>query len=215
MKSKLHWNFVGAVLAYSVACKVLPYMLHALNTAGFPIDPQQTWYPWNFSPYWAVFAFCGAIIPARRWAIAIPLLMMLVSDMLIYLVYGNQFETSTDWMVQAWVYASFAICGLMGMVIRNQPNLFRGIGASLPGAILFYITTNYAMWAYGEGQFYPQSVDGLWASYVAGLPFLRTSLISTTVYAGLFFSPWGLGLAGVSPQHAGLMIEPAVERVRG
>lgn len=213
MKSKIRWKFVAAVLGYAVACKVLPYVLHALNEAGVPIDPRQSWYPWNFSPFWAVFAFCGAIVPSRRWAVVLPLAMMLASDALIFLVHGNQFLKSTDWMVQASVYASFALCGGLGMLIRRRPNLLSGIGASLPGTVLFFIATNYAMWAFGKGEFYPETVDGLWACYIAALPFFGSSLISTTVYAGVYFSPWGLGLAGVTPPTS-LSGEPVYEAVR-
>jgi hypothetical protein len=175
----------------------LPYVLSRLDAAGFPIDPQQSWYPWNFSPFWAVFAFCGAIVPNRKLALAVPFAAMLCSDALIYFVHGNQFVMTTDWIVQAWVYASFGLCGVLGLLIRLRPNWLMGLAASLPGAILFFLATNYAMWAYGDGVFYPETPDGLVACYVAGLPFLWRSLASTAVYAGLFFSPWGLGLAGV------------------
>lgn len=212
--STLRWKFVAAVLGYAVACKVLPYALNELNEAGFSIDPRNSWYPWNFSPFWAVFAFCGAIIPARRWAVAIPVAAMLASDLLIYFVHGNQFLTSTDWIVQAWVYASFVVCGCLGLLFRSRPNWITGIAASLPGAVLFFLTTNYAMWAYGEGRFYPETAEGLWACYAAALPFFRTSLISTAIYAGLFFSPWGLGLAGVEPRRMATATAPVGEVVR-
>jgi hypothetical protein len=206
MKTSIRWKFLAAVLTYAVLCKVLPYVLHRLNEAGVPIDPRSSWYPWNFSPFWAVFAFCGAIVPTRRWAIALPLTMMLASDMLIYLVHGNQFFRASDWLVQASVYASFALCGGLGLWIRKRVNWVTGISAALPGALVFYLTTNLAVWAFGNGEFYPETLDGLWACYVAGLPFLRTSLISTAIYAGLFFSPWGLALAGVTP-----IVSPATE----
>ncbi len=195
--SSLRWKFAAAVVGYAALCKALPYVLNQLNAAGVPIDPQNSWYPWNFSPFWAVFALCGAIVPSRRWAIALPLLVMLASDCLISLVHGNQFLTTTDWVVQAWVYASFALCGGLGLLIRRRTNLLSGISAALPGAVLFFVTTNFAMWAYGKGEFYPETPAGLWACYIAALPFFGRSLFSTAVYSGLFFSPWGLGLAGV------------------
>lgn len=207
--SDRRWKFAVALLIYAVACKVLPYVLNEIHAAGFPIDPQNSWFPWNFSPFWAVFAFCGAIIPSKRWSIGLPLLVMLASDGLIQLVHGNQFFTRTDWIVQAWVYASFLLCGALGVLIRRRVNWFTGLGASLPGAVLFFLTTNYAMWAFGEGQFYPATLEGLLTCYIAGLPFFVRSLLSTTIYAGLFFSPWGLGLAGVeaSPES---VVEPAL-----
>lgn len=207
-------KFIVAILTYAVLCKVLPYALHSLNAAGVPINPRESWYPWNFSPFWAVFAFCGAIVPSRRWAVPLPLLMMLLSDGLIFLIHGNQFDRSSDVIVQVWVYASFALCGALGMLIRSRPNWLGGVAAALPGALLFFVTTNYAMWAYGQGEFYPETIEGLIACYVAALPFLKTSLISTVVYAGLFFSPWGLGLAGVTPPPS-VSSEPAYETVRG
>ncbi|MEK8228802.1 DUF6580 family putative transport protein [Oerskovia sp. M15] len=55
----------------------------------------------------------------------------------------------------------------------------RGLG--IGGSLWFFVWTNFGTWFQGRGVWYPAGLDGLVASYVAGLPFLRTMLIGNLV----------------------------------
>ena len=213
-------KFIMAVLGYALACRILPWVLHQVNAAGFPIDPANTWYPWNFSPVAAACVLCGAIVPRKGWGLGLPLLLMLVGDVLIDLITGFQFATVRNYFVQLWVYAGILMTTSLGMWVRPQPGWRRGVPAAFAGEVLFFVLTNFATWLSGfipasTVPLYELSSSGLWTCYAEALPFFGRSLISTAVYALLFFSPWGLGLAGVRLATPSMSPEPVYEAARG
>ncbi len=213
-------KFVMAVLGYALACRILPWALHRLHAEGFPIDPASTWYPWNFSPVAAACVFCGAVVPRKGWALGLPLVLMICGDLLIEFVTGFQFATPRNYFVQLWVYAGVLLTTGFGLPVRSQPGWRRGLPAAFAAEALFFVLTNFATWLSGfvpatTAPLYELSATGLWECYVAALPFVGRSLISTGVYATLFFSPWGLGLAGVAPVAPTISSEPAYETARG
>lgn len=131
--------------------------------------------PPNFAPVAAIAMFSAVYLP-RRLAIAVPLMLMLLSDALI-----GWYET----VVVLSVYFSFGLSLLLGFWIRRQVNPRRMLLASLAGSIAFFLITNAAVWQYGHG--YPPGLIGLWESYVSGLPFFRNTLLGDLVYTGAFF----------------------------
>lgn len=218
MNSKLKWGFIIASLGYALACRLLPYGLNLLDAAGFPIDPRNSWYPWNFSPVTALCVFCGAVIPRRGWALAAPLLMLVGSDLLMNVLHNYQFANPRDVFVQAWVYVGFLMTTALGGLVRKNPSVLIGVPTAMLGEVLFFLLTNFVTWASGyigsATPWYPLTPVGLWTCYINALPFFGWSVASTAVYAGLFFSPWGLGLAGVTPPPGELAAEPAYRAVR-
>jgi hypothetical protein len=218
MKSTLRWKFIAAALGYALLCRLLPYALNLLNEAGVPLDPRNTWYPWNFSPVTAVCVFCGAVVPRRGWAIAAPLLMIIGSDILMNVLHNYQFANPRDIFVQLWVYTGFAMTAALGGIVRRHPSILTGVPTAMAGELLFFLLTNLMTWASGfvgtATPWYPMTAAGLWTCFVNALPFFGWSLASTAAYAGLFFSPWGLGLAGVAPSRTESSPQPVYETVR-
>ena len=201
MNSGLRWKFVTAVMAYALVCRVLPWVL---SLAGLPVAPSSTWYPWNFSPVAATCVFCAAVVPQRHRTALLLAGLMLGGDFLIDLLTGFRWWTVRNQFVQLWVYACVGIVAACGRQIRSQPGLLTGMPLALLGEAAFFVITNLAMWLSGllpgqEAPIYPPTFAGLTACYVAALPFFGRSLLSAAIYSGLFFSPWGLGLAGVEP----------------
>jgi len=58
-------------------------------------------------------------------------------------------------------------------------------GAAFASAALFYLTTNFAVWA--AGQLYPKTLSGLVACYVAAIPFFGPTLASDLFYSAVLF----------------------------
>jgi hypothetical protein len=54
----------------------------------------------------------------------------------------------------------------------------------------FFVVTNFAMWA--AGGFYPRTVAGLRACYLAGVPFFWNTLAGDALYAGVLFGGYAL-----------------------
>src|SRR5712664_795556 len=66
-----------------------------------------------------------------------------------------------------------------GAVLKDRRlAFFFPLLATFLGAIQFFIVTNFAVWALGN--FYPRTVAGLAACYVAGVPFFWNTLAGDT-----------------------------------
>ncbi|GAB3922467.1 DUF6580 family putative transport protein [Larkinella terrae] len=115
-------------------------------------------HPYNFTPI-AGLALFGAATFDRKWlGLVIPLGAMLISDFFI------GFHSS-----MGAVYSSFILIWFLGLILLRKITVSRVVAASLLSSTLFYLITNFAVW-YGSS-FYPQTLQGLLASYVAGLAF--------------------------------------------
>ena len=56
------------------------------------------------------------------------------------------------------------------------------ISGALGGALIFYIITNFGVWALGN---YGYTFEGLIMCYTLAIPFFGYSLISTLIFSGL------------------------------
>jgi hypothetical protein len=146
-----------------------------LIAAALRIAPH----PWNFTPIGAMALFSGAVVRDRRLAFFFPLLALFVGD--IFVGFHKLMPV---------VYASFLLSVLIGRWLQNHRTLERITGATLLGAAQFFTVTNFAMWAFGS--FYPRTLAGLAACYVAGIPFFWNTLAGDAFYVAVFFGSFAL-----------------------
>lgn len=146
-------------------------------------------HPHNFTPIGAIALF-GAAYFNRQWLmLAVPFAALFLSDLFLNNVvysglYGNQFVLVTSW----WIYAAFGLVMLAGMGwLSPKVTAPRVLGASLTASLLFFLLTNFSVWA--ESSMYPKTALGLSACYAAGLPFL-----GNTILGDLFFSAAMFGI---------------------
>lgn len=144
--------------------------------------------PPNFSAVAAVALFAGAFLPLR-WALAIPLAAMALSDFC--------FIGGYSWPVMLAVYALLAAPALLGLFIRRSRT--RGVsraalvtGSAIGASVLFFVGSNLAVWAFTP--WYPATSDGLAACFVAALPFFKYTLAGDLVFAGALFGLAALAL---------------------
>jgi hypothetical protein len=139
---------------------------------------------WNFVPIGAVALYAGSRLP-RRWAWAVPLVAMILSD--IILDYGQHrpvFELSR-WTI----YATLAATPLLGRFANR-----RGFGLwevpflSILASVVFFLTSNLATWA--EGRLYPMTWAGLVSCYYMAIPFYKMTFAAEMLGACVLF---GLG----------------------
>jgi hypothetical protein len=128
----------------------------------------------NFTPIAAIALFGGAHLGRRSLAFMIPIAAMLISDLILGL---------HSFMLP--VYLSFALVVLMGNLIRNNIRIATVAGGAMASAILFFLVTNFAVWA--TTPFYGPGFSGLMSCYAAAVPFFRTSLMGDLFYSGVFF----------------------------
>lgn len=133
-------------------------------------------HPANFAPIMALALFSGLYLP-KRLNVIIPVVAMLISD--VFLGFYSL-------PIMFSVYGSFILATILGTWLRTHKKLGNIILATLAGSILFFITTNFCVWAFGT--MYSHNVAGLMQSYYMALPFLRNSLLSDLFYVGIFLS---------------------------
>jgi hypothetical protein len=177
-------GFLIALLVFAVGVRLLPYVLAHF---GMNITPNETNWPWGFSAFPAICLFGGACFADRRWAFAVPLAVLIVSDLGIGALSGN-----LNWMVypsQLIVYASYVMIVVIGFALRPGRPAWALGAAGLGGSVLFYLTTNFGVWLFGDGTLYPKTAAGLWQCYVNAIPFFRNFLIGMAVFLPILFSP--------------------------
>ena len=147
---------------------------------------------WNFSPVEAVALFGGAYFGSRSLAVAVPLLAMLASDLMLAAIngglYASWFGNPGFWLV----YLCIALSAVLGFGLRGKVGSVRVLGFSLAGSVLFFLVTNFAAWAFQVTPLYPMNAAGLMASYVAGIPFFKWTLLGTLFYSALLFGGFSL-----------------------
>lgn len=134
----------------------------------------------NFAPIGAMALFGGAYL-GRRYALALPIAAMFLSDLFI------GFDGITSRLT---VYGTFLVIGLIGLWLRERKSFQNVVLASLAASVLFFVTTNFGVWAFGT--IYPRTVEGLVACYVAAIPFFRNTLAGDLFYTGVFFGGYAL-----------------------
>lgn len=134
----------------------------------------------NFTSIGAIALFGGLYLP-KRWAIIGPMLAMFVSDIFIGFY-------SLPIMIS--VYLGFAITTLIGLKIRNQKTFAKIAGGTIAGSLLFFLITNFAVWAFGT--MYVHNFTGLIQSYYMALPFLKNSLAGDLFYSTILIGGYEL-----------------------
>ena len=136
-------------------------------------------HPPNFAPIAAMALFGGAYLGRQALAFAAPLGALLLSDLML----GFYPEL-------AFVYLSVAAAVLIGWTVALRKTVFRVAFAALAASILFFVVTNFGVWLVMD--YYPKTVEGLAACYVAAIPFFQNTLAGDLFYSGLLFGGFAL-----------------------
>jgi hypothetical protein len=139
----------------------------------------------NFTPVGAMALFGGAYFASRRAALAVPLTALLLSDLALTGQFG---WTSFRWSLP--VYACFALTVGLGMLLSKRRTVLSVSVASLTASCLFFVVTNFAVWAGSE--YYSQTWAGLAECYVAGSPFLVNTTLGDFFYSAVLFGGFEL-----------------------
>lgn len=127
----------------------------------------------NVAPIAALALFSGAMIP-NRWGFIIPVVALFISDFFL------GFHATMP-----FVYGSFIAIALMGTFLKNRISLVKTGMTSIAGSILFFLVTNFGVWA--TSSMYERTFSGLMRSYQMGIPFFRNTLLGDLFYTALFF----------------------------
>jgi hypothetical protein len=148
------WAFALMIVAAAIS-RVMVY-----NVAG--IAPQM-----------AIALFGGAVIKDKKWAFALPLFSLFLSDLILQGLYIFGISERAGFYGWQWaVYVSFAVVTIYGFLMKKIN--FRNVAFfSMGGGMLFFIISNFFVWLSPHGFNRPLTFDGLMLCYGDALAYYR------------------------------------------
>ncbi len=141
-------------------------------------------HPFNFTPIGAMALFGAAHFSDKRLAFVLPFAAMWLSDLwLNNMMYEN--SGGFQWMGSSWVYGSFFLISIMGLLLLQKVRVGAVLGTSVLASILFFLITNFSVWL--GSTVYPQNITGLMLCYEAGIPFFGNTLAGDLFYCAVLF----------------------------
>ncbi|KKQ27273.1 MAG: hypothetical protein US42_C0011G0011 [Candidatus Magasanikbacteria bacterium GW2011_GWC2_37_14] len=137
-------------------------------------------HPANFAPIGAIALF-GALYLPKKYALIVPIIAMFISDIFIGFY---------SWQIMLAVYTSFVLMGVIGLLVRNKKSFSTILGGTLLGSVLFFLITNFAVWAFGT--MYAHNFSGLIQSYTMAIPFFKNSLLGDIFYVTILVGSYEL-----------------------
>jgi hypothetical protein len=151
--------------------------------------------PWGFTPQIAIALFGGAVIKDKKWAFALPIFSMFLSDLLYQGLYSAGLTPIYGFYQGQWVnYCLFAVMVLCGFAIKKI-NIVNVLAASLVAPTIFFLLSNFTTWsglAGLRGLNRPLNFQGLLLAYSDGLLFYKGSVEGTLFFAALLFGGYYL-----------------------
>jgi len=132
-------------------------------------------HPPNFTPL-AAMALAGGVYLDRRFALLVPLMALFLTDAI--LGFHN---------LMAFVYGSFLAIGLLGFWLRSHKKPVIVFGSALASSVLFFIVTNFGVWAMDGATLYPKTLAGLIECYTLAIPFFRNTVFGDLAYTAIMF----------------------------
>ena len=168
-KNKLF--YAGIILIISVTCK----LLFAANIA------------WSgFSPIMAIALVAGMMVHQKRDTFIFPLIALIGSDIIIQLLYiTGQFPFPGIYGYQLLNYLFLSILVLVGWMLKGK-NYTTIIVGALIGPTIYFVLSNFTVWATHGGYNRPMNLNGLLLCMIDGLPFYKNSLLSTLLFIPSF-----------------------------
>ena len=156
--------------------RILTLLTAILAAAALRLVPH----PPNFTPIGAMALFSGAYL-GRRGAVALvaPLGALFLSDLVLGFYRG-----------MPTVYFSVALVVIIGWLALRRVSPIRVGGAAIASSVLFFVLTNFGTWL--SSGFYPLTLAGLEACYVAAIPFFQNTVAGDLFYAAILFGGFAL-----------------------
>jgi len=146
----------------------------------------------GFAPMIAIALFSGAIVKDKKIAFLLPFLAMLLSDLLYEVLFSYELAPYGGFYDGMWQnYICILLTTIFGFYIRRI-NVQNILAASIAGPTLYFILSNFLVWAGHGGYQRPMTFSGLIQCYVDGLPFYWGSLAGTAFFSILFFGSYVL-----------------------
>lgn len=141
----------------------------------------------NFKSVGAAALLAGLLLRDWRWAMAVPLTSLAMSD---WWLGGYQ------WSMAATVYGSTCLYAFLGTWAGQRPRtsdsatLNQTLGLCLVGSLQFFLLTNLAVWMWSG--WYGPGWSELVRCFVAAIPFYKWTLLSDLTFFAAPLVAWEL-----------------------
>lgn len=157
--------------------------------------------PLGFAPQIAMALFAGSVIKDRKFAFALPLISMFISDALYQSLYSLGLTSIKGFYGgQLTNYILFAGLTVIGFFINQSKAWQIGLGA-LVGPTVYFLISNFLVWIGGGLDInnlpYPKTGAGLTLAYTEAIPFYTGSMYATVVFCAVFFGGYALLKTGL------------------
>ncbi|MBC7902050.1 MAG: hypothetical protein H7Y27_01445 [Gemmatimonadaceae bacterium] len=148
--------------------------------------------PLGFAPQIAMALFAGAVIKDRKWAFALPIFSMLISDVLYQILYAAGLTDIRGFYgSQIATYLLLAGITVFGFTMKKI-NIKNVLGYSIASPTLFFLASNMLVWLAGQDDVrtnlpLPKTVGGLLQCYAQALPFYTGALMASVFFSALLF----------------------------
>jgi hypothetical protein len=136
-------------------------------------------HPWNFTPMMAIGLFAGSQARKASTGVMTTLFALVLSDAVLGFYPGF-------W----YVYAAALVPVLLGRLLHNRAGARVIAAAALASSLSFFLITNFMVWA--TGGLYLHTTGGLFACYLAGVPFYRNQMLGDAVYTFAIFGGYSV-----------------------
>lgn len=160
----------GRILEFVIA---LFFVLVGLSLRLLPHPP-------NFAPIAAIALF-GGVYFSKKIALILPIAAMLASDIFI---------GSYELLLMMAVYGSFLLMVVLGFWLKKHKKWHTIGGSAVLSAILFFLITNFAVWAFTP--WYAKTFSGLVQCFLLALPFFKNTLLGNLFYVTSLFGIYEL-----------------------
>jgi len=146
--------------------------------------------PMGFAPHLAMALFSGAVVGDKKWAFALPVFSLLLSDVIYQLLYLQGVTAIPGFYDGQLVnYLLFSAMTVIGFYMKKI-NVKNILVFSLVVPTVYFALSNFYVWITVAGLNRPKTFEGLMMTYTDALPFYRNSIIATLVFSAVLFGSW-------------------------
>ena len=159
---------------------VILAVLIALGIAGRLLP-----HPPNFTPMAAIALFAGFIFVKRYMAVVAVVAAMLLTD---YFAFGY---LSPDWFASKSmmvVYLALLFPIVFRGFLQKKLGVLRIAGAALASSTVFFVATNFAVWAFSP--MYEKTFTGIVLCYTMAIPFFQHTIAGDMMWTGIIFGSY-------------------------
>ncbi|MBK8054058.1 MAG: hypothetical protein IPK35_12510 [Saprospiraceae bacterium] len=148
----------------------------------------------NFTPTEGITIFGVAFLGRKYLSIILPCVLIYLTDFVINNTVARSFFTEVEGTVWFSNYMIFNVISLVLVVfttsiILKKINIVSVALAAILASVIFYVITNFGA-LFSPASLYTKDFSGLMQSYLAGLPFFRTSLFSNLMFTTIIFGSY-------------------------